>query len=95
MKPLDRSEAIRQSVSVLIYGFAGLLPLIGIFPAVSALNLGIRIRRGYSAPNPVDHYRKWGMTLGVLCLLLNLWAIAIAISHLLTETDLRLLINSP
>ena len=82
MKPLNRSEAIRQSVSVLIYGFAGLLPLIGIFPAVSAVNRGIQIRRGYPGPNPVDHYRKWGMTLGTVCILLNLCAVLIVIKNL-------------
>ena len=95
MKALDRSEAIRQSVSVLIYGFAGLLPLVGLFLAVTAVNRGIRIRRAYSEPNPVDHYRKWGMRLGVLCILLNLCVVAVAINYLLTQTDIGLLVKSP
>ena len=71
MKPLDRSGVIRQSVWVLIDGIAGFLPVIGIIPSVSAIIRGIRIRRAYSQPNPVDNYRKWGMALGSLCILLK------------------------
>jgi hypothetical protein len=81
MKPLDRSEIIRQSVSVFICGFAGLLPVIGLFPAVSAIIRGVRIRRAYCEPNPADHYRKWGIALGSLGILVNVCAIVIAIAN--------------
>jgi hypothetical protein len=87
MKPLDRSGVIRASVSVLVHGFLGLLPLIGIIPAVSAVIQGIRIRRAYAETNPVDHYRKWGMALGGLSILLNSCAIVIAISNLIAVAN--------
>ena len=82
MRLIDRSEVIRQSVSVLIYGFVGLLPLIGLFPAVSAVIQGMRIRRAYPASNPVDHYRKLGMVLGSVCIFLNLCVVLIVIKNL-------------
>jgi len=83
MKALDRSGVIRQSVSVFLHGLAGLLPIIGLIPAVSAVIRGIRIRRAYTEPNPADHYRKWGMALGCLCILLNLCAVVITVMNLL------------
>ncbi len=83
MKPLDRSGMIRQSVSVFIHGIFGLLPLIGIIPAVSAVIHGIRIRRAYAGANPVDHYRKWGMALGGLSILVNSCAIVITVFNLI------------
>jgi len=87
MKPLDRSEVVRRSVSVLICGLAGLLPVIGLFPAVSAVIQGIRIRRAYPEPNPVEHYRRWGMALGTLCILLNVCAVIIMIINLIAVAN--------
>jgi hypothetical protein len=87
MKALNRSEVIRRSVSVLIYGLAGLLPVIGLFPAVSAVIQGIRIRRAYAGPNPVENYRRWGMALGTLCILLNLCAVIIIIINLIAVAN--------
>jgi hypothetical protein len=71
MKSLDRAGVIRESVSVLVHGVVGLVPVIGIIPAVSAIIHGIRISRAYREPNPVDSYRKWGMALGCLSVLVN------------------------
>lgn len=87
MKPLDRSAIIRQSIWVFIDGLAGFLPLIGIIPATTAIVRGIRIRRAYAGPNPADHYRKWGMALGCLCILLNLCAVLIAITNLIAVAN--------
>jgi len=87
MKPLDRSGVIRQSVSVLVHGFLGLLPLIGVIPAVSAVIQGIRIRRAYAAPNPVEHYRRWGMALGGLSILINSCAIFITVFNLINAAN--------
>lgn len=87
MKPLDRTGIIRASISVLIHGILGLLPLIGIIPAVSAVVQGIRIRHAYAGPNPVDHYRRWGVVLGSLCILLNACAILIAIGNLIAAAN--------
>ena len=87
MKALSRSEVIRRSVSVLIYGLAGLLPVIGLLPAVSAVIQGIRIRRAYPEPNPVEHYRRWGMVLGSLCILLNICAVVITVVNLLQQAN--------
>jgi hypothetical protein len=94
MKPLDRSGVIRQSVSVFLYGAAGLLPLIGLIPAVSAVIRGIQIRRAYSEPNPVDHYRKWGMALGSLCILLNACAVVIVIINVFNQANHGVWINN-
>lgn len=84
MKPLDRSGVIRQSVSVLICGIAGFLPVIGLFPAVSAVVNGLRIRRAYPGPNPVDGYRRWGLALGIFCVLLNVCAVIIFIVNIIS-----------
>lgn len=87
MKTLDRTQVIRQSVSVLIRGIAGLVPFVGILPAASAIILGLRIRRAYPGINPVDHYRKWGMALGILFLLLNIYAVGIFVVNLLNQAN--------
>jgi hypothetical protein len=87
MKPLDRTGVIRASVSVLVHGILGLLPLIGIIPAVSAVIHGIRIRRAYAGANPVDHYRRWGMALGSLCILINACAIFIVVGNLIAAAN--------
>jgi hypothetical protein len=87
MKTLDRTGVISQSLRVFICGLAGLLPFIGIIPATAAVIRGIRIRRAYSETNPADHYRKWGIALGSLSLLLNLCAVGLAITNALAAAS--------
>lgn len=76
------SEILQRSVSVLFCWVVGLMPLIGLVSAVSAIIHGIRIRRAYADSNPANNYRKWGMALGGLGVLLNFCAVAIAIARL-------------
>ena len=83
MKALDRAGAIHQSLHVFVYGFAGLLPVIGIVPATAAVIRGFKIRRAYAEPNPANHYRRWGMALGSLGVLVNLCAIAIVVTNIM------------
>jgi len=78
------SEIFQQSVSMFICGLVGLLPLIGLVLAASAIVNGIRLRRAYSDSNPANRYRKWGIVLGSLGVLLNFCAVAIAIIRLIT-----------
>lgn len=78
MKTLDRAGVIRESLLIFYYGLAGLLPVIGLLPGTVALVRGLRLRRGYAEPNPANNYRKWGMALGALSLLLNSCAAILA-----------------
>ena len=92
MKALDRTGVIRQSVSVFIDGIAGFIPIIGIIPATAAVIRGFRIRRAYSDVNPVDHYRKWGMALAGLSILVNFCAVVIAVINL-TQAHQRVFVD--
>ena len=75
MNSLNRIGIIRQSVSVFLYGITGLVPIAGIFHATHALVKGFRLQQAYSEPNPVDHYRKWGMALGLFGILISICGI--------------------
>ena len=88
MKPLDRIGVIRQSLTIFICGIFGLVPMIGLLPAIVALDRGFRLRRRYAEPNPADNYRKWGMALGILSLLLNFGATVLAIVNPRTVLNL-------
>jgi len=81
------SEFLQKSVPVILCAVLGLLPLTGLISAVSALSYGMRIRRGYAEPNPANHYRKWGMALGVLGVLLNCCAAAMVIAKLFVAAE--------
>jgi hypothetical protein len=81
MKPLDRITVIRQSLRVFVCGLASLLPLVGVVSGTCALVSGWRLRRGYQDFNPADNYRRWGMVLGSVGILLSgLFALWVGLS---------------
>jgi len=75
-------ELLKHSGSMPFCAVVGLLPLFGFFSAVSAIFHGLRIRRNYTETNPANRYRKWGMILGVLGVLLNFCVAAMVIAKL-------------
>ncbi len=83
MKPLDRIGVIRQSLAIFIYGIAGLVPVIGLLPAIMALIRGFRLRRRYAEPNPADNYRKWGIVLGVCGILITVYTAMLVVANII------------
>ncbi len=83
---MDRITAIEQSLTVFVCGIIGLLPVLGLLPAVHALVCWRRVRSRYRDQwNPASAYLTGGAvlaTLGVLnsILLIGVVCIAIAIS---------------
>jgi len=77
---MDRISAINKSLTCFVYGIVGLLPVIGLFPAVHALSCWRKVRRGYGAQwNPAAAYLKGGFVLGLLGVLSSmLFILAIA-----------------
>jgi hypothetical protein len=91
MKPMDRISAIQESVSVFTCGVIGVLPVAGLLHAIYAVVRGIRLRRACSEFNPVDHYRKWGVALGIFGIVFS-FCVALAVglsmaSHAPPDTD--------
>ena len=85
MKPLDRIGVIRQSLAIFIYGIVGLVPLIGLLPAIMALFRGFRLGREYAEPNPADNYRKWGMALGVCGILITVYTAMVIVANIIAK----------
>jgi hypothetical protein len=64
---MDRITAINKSLTCFVCGIVGLLPLIGLFPAVHALACWRKVRTGYRDQwNPASAYLKGGLALGIL-----------------------------
>lgn len=64
---MDRISAIEKSLTCFVYGIVGLIPVIGLFPAVHALWCCGKVRAGYGTQwNPASSYLKGGMVLGLL-----------------------------
>jgi hypothetical protein len=64
---MDRITAINKSLTCFVCGIVGLLPLIGLFPAVHALSCWRKVRAGYRDQwNPASAYLKGGLVLGIL-----------------------------
>jgi hypothetical protein len=82
MKPADRIRVIQQSLSVFFHGLAGLIPVVGLLPASTALIRGFRLRRATLEPNPADNYRKWGMLLGLCGVLISIYAALLIVARL-------------
>ena len=85
MKSMDRIAAIRQSLNIFICGIVGLVPVIGLLPATIALFGGFRLRREYSAPNPANHYRKWGMVLGICGILISIYTVIFVAANIIAS----------
>jgi hypothetical protein len=80
---MDRITAIRKSLAVFVYGIIGILPLVGLVPAVCALSQWWRVRSGYRSQwNPASAYLRAGSALALFGLLSSILlglVIAIAI----------------
>jgi len=64
---MDRIAAIEKSLNCFVCGLVGLLPLLGLFPAVHALVCWRRVRARYGSEwNPAEAYLTGGFVLGVL-----------------------------
>jgi hypothetical protein len=64
---MDRIAAIEKSLTCFVCGIIGLLPVLGLFPAVHALVCWRQVRAGYGPEwNPAAAYLKGGFVLGLL-----------------------------
>lgn len=76
--PVDRIALVRKSLNAFICGVFGLLPIIGLVPAVWAIGYWIRIRlRSRNVWNPASLYLELSVLLGVVGILISLFAVAI------------------
>jgi hypothetical protein len=67
---MDRATAIRKSLSAFVWGLIGVLPVVGLIPAVCALGHWWAVRSDYKDEwNPAYLYHTAGAGLAVLGLL--------------------------
>ncbi len=71
---MDFATAIRKSLTAFACGIVGLVPFVGVVPAVCALFLSARVRRRYRDWNPASVYLRWASVLGVLGIVVTLLA---------------------
>ena len=64
---MPRIIVIQLSLRAFVCGMIGVLPIIGLVPALYALSCWARIRLRYRDEwNPASNYLRWGSTLAVL-----------------------------
>jgi hypothetical protein len=81
---MNRILLIRTSLKIFSCGMAGLVPLLGIVPAICAIFNATRLGKNYRKEwNPASAYLNWGVTLALFSLSLNLLAAAVVILNLL------------
>jgi hypothetical protein len=69
---IRRIEAIKQSLRGFVLGMIGVLPLIGIAPAIGTLWISSRVRSRLGKQwNPASAYLKCGVVLAVLGLVIS------------------------
>lgn len=67
-----RIEAIEQSLQSFVLGLFGVLPIIGILPAIRTLWISNRLHRRVGKQwNPGSNYLKWGVALSALGLIVS------------------------
>jgi hypothetical protein len=75
---MDRIAAIEKSLTCFVCGIIGLLPLVGLFPAVHALVCWRQVRADYGPEwNPAAAYLKGGLVLGLLGVLSSMLFIVV------------------
>jgi hypothetical protein len=77
---MDRAETIERSLRCLVLGLLGLLPVIGLPMAVTAiLEYGrVRLRKGPDW-NPAQRHLSWGFTSAVCGILMTLLLLLVTI----------------
>ena len=64
---MPRTTVIELSLKAFVCGLLGILPVIGLLPAIHALYCWARVRRRYREEwNPAAGYLSWGTALAVL-----------------------------
>ena len=64
---MPRIIVIQLSLRAFVYGLVGVLPVIGLVPALYALSCWARIRRHYRDEwNPASSYLSWGSVMAVV-----------------------------
>lgn len=77
---MDRITAIRESLRVFVCGLIGLLPVIGLAPAIYALVLRGRLRARYGKQwNPASAYLNLGVVLAAVGLIYSFLILVVAI----------------
>ena len=67
---MDRATAIRRSLAAFVWGLIGVVPVIGLIPAVCALGHWWAVQANYKDPwNPASAYQAAGGLLAVIGLL--------------------------
>ncbi len=74
---MDRITVINKSLHGFICGLLGLIPVLGLVPAVAAVFIWLRVRREYRDWNPASHYLLGGAVLGFISIGILVAAIAI------------------
>ena len=78
---MDRIAATRTSLKGFVYGLFGLVPILGLVPAIKAWLCWRQVHRHYQDWNPARKYLYWGLILSWLALIGNLM---VAVGFLLT-----------
>lgn len=75
---MDQITAIEKSLSVFVWGIIGVLPVVGLLPAVHALVSARRVRSRYGRQwNPALAYLRAGAVLALLGVLSSILTIAV------------------
>jgi hypothetical protein len=83
---MDRIAAIEKSLTCFVCGIVGLLPLLGLFPAVHAVVCWRRVRADYSPEwNPASAYLTGGFVLGLLGVLSSVLFIVVIAAVVMTN----------
>ncbi len=70
---MDRAAAISTSVRGFVYGLIGLIPFVGLLPAVCAIEAWVRVRTHFHPEwNPAGIYLAVGAILGLLGILVSI-----------------------
>jgi hypothetical protein len=80
---MDRATAIRRSLTCFVCGIIGMIPIIGLLPAMYTVIWGLLIHHRYRDWNPAARYLNWGTTLAALGLAQTLLLLGLLIVALI------------
>jgi hypothetical protein len=82
---MDLITAIRNSLTVFVCGIIGLIPILGLIPAVYSLVSWIRVRRAFRNQwNPASVYLNGGAVLALFGVLSSILVIVFAVMSLVS-----------